>query len=168
MEAYLVWEMTNFLALYFRTTATSVLNRVSRYNDEEVDDPRIPELSVFRVRGRTFGGGIARDLTDDEHVAAMLYIMLNMPEMDVYFTLVYIDEQSCSASYPFLHSFVLFISVKNIYFRRFTREEWKYHRDPTEEELETLRRDGREGGPNGRSGPNFMDWFRNLVKKCLS
>jgi hypothetical protein len=82
VEAYLVEETTNFLSLYFKSTARSSRNHNPRYDDGTATFESLCDLSIFKYPRRPFCPQGPRDLTDKEYKAAYLYIMTNMHEMD--------------------------------------------------------------------------------------
>lgn len=47
--------------------------------------------------------------------------------------------------------------------RNFEQQEWKGRRRPTQKQIDDLRLNGWKGVRGSNEGPNFFDWFKNLV-----
>lgn len=84
-NAYLVEEASSFCAHYFEPHVNTRHRKVPRNDDGgEVVEEHEENLSIFTHSGRPLGRGKVRYLTEDEHRAAQMYILLNCPEVKPY------------------------------------------------------------------------------------
>jgi hypothetical protein len=81
-EGYLVEEISHLTSLYLPHLIPSSCNRPHRYAQGGPQSQST--LSLFQVRGWKFGRGVPRTLTSDEYKAAIIYIYINLSEMDEY------------------------------------------------------------------------------------
>ena len=90
VEACLVEEATNHLSIYiyFRSNASSIRNKMPRYDDGASKFQDICDLGIFNCLGRCISPRGIRELSDEEYKVAFLYILTNVPEMDDFFTYV--------------------------------------------------------------------------------
>jgi len=84
-EAFLVEEATNFLTLYFKSTAPSIRNKMPRYDDGSSTFEATSDLEIFKCSGRCISPRVIRSLSNEEYKVAFLYILTNIPEMDDFF-----------------------------------------------------------------------------------
>ena len=84
VEAELVEEATNNLALYFKPQVRSVRNKIPRYDDGASTFESSCNLQIFQYPSRCISprGVCALSL---EYEAAFLYVLTNVPEMDEHF-----------------------------------------------------------------------------------
>jgi hypothetical protein len=92
------------------------------------------------------------ELPIEKYEAAFLYILTNMPEMDEFFE--YVDVQ------PRL--LVYFISSLFTPLRKFDKEHWKSRTRARLDQLRELRLKGWKNS-HGQHGPNFFDWFKEVM-----
>ena len=85
IEAELVEEATNNLALYFKPQVRSVRNKIPRYDDGASTFESSCNLQIFQYLGRCISPRGVRALSTEEYEAAFLYILTNIPEMDEHF-----------------------------------------------------------------------------------
>jgi hypothetical protein len=85
VEAFLVEEVTNNLTLYFKSTAPSIRNKISRYDDGASTFEDTCDLKIFKCSGRCISPRGIRDLPNEEYKVAFLYILTNMPDIEDFF-----------------------------------------------------------------------------------
>jgi len=85
VEAFLVEEATNFLSLYFKSSAPSIRNKMPRYDDGSSIFQGTCDLEIFKCPGRCISPRGIRSLSNEEYKVAFLYILTNIPEMDDFF-----------------------------------------------------------------------------------
>ena len=80
VEAFLVEEISNFSSLYLPDDAPTSRNHPQRYAQSSTTSTS--SLSLFGDKGWKIGRGEPRILSHEEYKTAMIFILLNMPEMD--------------------------------------------------------------------------------------
>ena len=83
-EAYILQEISDFGSLYFDTRIQTRWNTVSRNDDGGVVDAPEGCLSIFSHPGRGTSRSMQCYLTNEEYNAAIIYILLNTPEVYPY------------------------------------------------------------------------------------
>ncbi|XP_074591296.1 uncharacterized protein LOC141847209 [Curcuma longa] len=84
VNAYIVEEVTTFASYYFEPHIRSKRRRARR-NDEDPIDPNLTSFLIFNYLGRPSGPCKERYLTGQEWRATHTYILLNYPEVTLYF-----------------------------------------------------------------------------------
>ena len=83
-NAYLIEETSMFCSHYFEPHVRTKMN-AAPHNDGGGDvEPSEGNLSIFMSNGRSSGQGISRRLSDEEYVAARIYVLLNCVEIEEY------------------------------------------------------------------------------------
>jgi hypothetical protein len=85
-EAFVCQEITNFSTMYF-SCANIVNAPTMRYH--VVRDVPLRELSIFQWKGTSVGAPNAHYVTDKEWNYSMLYLYINMVEVELYFEKFY-------------------------------------------------------------------------------
>jgi hypothetical protein len=89
-EAFVCKEITNFSSKYF-SRANNVNAHTTWYHI--VEEVPLRELSIFQCKGKGVGAPSAHYVTDDEWNYTMLYMYLNMVEVQPYFEIF--DKTYC-------------------------------------------------------------------------
>jgi hypothetical protein len=82
MEAFTCKEITNFSSKYF-SYANNVNAHTTWYHIAE--EVPLSELSIFQWKGKCVGAPSAHYVTDDEWNYTMLYMYINMDQVQPYF-----------------------------------------------------------------------------------
>jgi hypothetical protein len=83
-EAFTCKEITNFSSKYF--SCTNNLNAHTTWY-HIVEEVPLSELSIFQWKGKGVGAPSAHYVTDDEWNYTMLYMYMNMEEVQPYFNM---------------------------------------------------------------------------------
>lgn len=85
-ESYLIEETSFFCTHYFEPHVQTKLTTVGRHDDGGDVDAPDGCLSIFTHPGRPSGLETIRYLSDEEFEAAMIYVLLNCPEIEPFLT----------------------------------------------------------------------------------
>jgi hypothetical protein len=83
-EAFTCKEITNFSSKYFSRTNNVNAHTMWYHTVQEVP---LSDLSIFQWKGKGVGAPSAHYITDDEWNYTMLYMYMNMEEVQPYFEL---------------------------------------------------------------------------------
>jgi hypothetical protein len=72
--------VSNFTASYYSENLPSVHNPPPRYNEDENEST----LSLFKGQRRRSSGAATKFLTNEEWCKIMLYVLMNLDEVDKY------------------------------------------------------------------------------------
>ena len=79
-EAFIREEVSNFTTLYYSDNLPSVHNPPPRYNEDENEST----LSLFKGQHGRSSGASKKFLTNEEWRKIMLYVLMNLDEVDKY------------------------------------------------------------------------------------
>ena len=115
-EAYIIEEVSDVSTTYYPEDVPTMHNPLSRYN---TDDPSyIPNLLLFQRQGGKSGGQHNYTVTEQEWEDIMMYVLMNIEE------------------------------VEETFFPQFLAEEWSGIENPDESEFDSLLRKGAPGRKN--------------------
>ena len=79
-EAFILEEVSNFTTSYYKDSLPSVHNPIPRYNTDE----RSSNLSLFKGQLGRASASSTKTLRNDEWRTIMLYVLLNLDEVNPY------------------------------------------------------------------------------------